>query len=87
MDTDIHRLRPFSTTLKGIVINIGDSVRSTNSVCSSEGEQFLHSPSSRTSSTHSRESFGMVPVIAFRVTVLGAAGMGKKAITQQLMTS
>ena len=89
VDTDIYRLRSFSTTSKGIVINRGDSVRSrsTNSVCSSEGEQLPPAHSSRTSSTHSRESFGLVPVISFRVTVLGAAGVGKTAITQQFMTS
>ena len=89
VETDLYRLRSFSTTSKGIVINRGDSVRSrsTNSVYSSEGEQCPLSPSSRTSSTHSRESFGLVPVIPFRVTVLGAAGVGKTAITQQFMTS
>ena len=89
VDTDIYRLRSFSTTSKGIVINRGDSVRSRsiNSVYSSEGEQFNLSPSSRTSSTHSRECFGLVPVIPFKVTVLGATGVGKTAFTQQFMTS
>ena len=89
VDTDIYRLRSFSTTSKGIVINKGDSVRSrsTNSVYSSGSEEFPLSPSSGNSSTHSRECFGMMPVIPFRVTVLGAAGVGKTAITQQFMTS
>ena len=89
VETDIYRLRTFSTTSKGLVINRGDSVRSrsTNSVYSSGSEQFPLSASSRTSSTLSRESFGLMPVVPFRVTVLGAAGVGKTAITQQFMTS
>ena len=87
VETDLYRLRTFSTTSKGLVINRGDSMRSTNSIYSSGSEQFPLSASSRTSSTLSRESFGLMQVVPFRVTVLGASGVGKTAITQQFMTS
>ena len=89
VDSDFYTMRSFSTTSKGIVVNRGDSVRSrsTNSVYSSGSEYCQLSPSSRTSSTHSRDSFGAVPTVPFRVTVLGAPGVGKTAITQQFTTS
>ena len=88
VDSDFYTLRSFSTS-KGIIVNRGDSVRSrsTNSVYSSGSEQLQLSPSSRTSSTYSRESFGVVSKIPFRVAVLGAPGVGKTAITQQFTTS
>ena len=89
-DNEIYRLRSFSTTSKGIIVNTGDSFRSrsTSSVYSSGSEQYPLSPSSRTSSSHSRDSFGIgPPTVPFSVTVLGAPGVGKTALTQQFMTS
>lgn len=89
VDNEIYTLRSFSTTSKGVVVNRGDSLRSrsTNSVYSSGSELFPLSPSSRTSSSLSRESLGAGSDAVFRVAVLGSAGVGKTAITQQFMTS
>ena len=89
VDTDIYTLRSFSTTAKGVVVNRGDSLRSksTNSVYSSGSEFCPLSPSSRTSSSISHDSFGGSCTGSFKVAVLGSSGVGKTAITQQFMTS
>ena len=89
VESELYTLRSFSTTAKGDVVNRGDSLRSrsTNSVYSSGSEFCPLSPSSRTSSSISHDSFGEGCAGPFRVAVLGASGVGKTAITQQFMTS
>lgn len=91
-DDEFYRLRNFITTSKGIV-NRGDSIisRSTNSVLSSGSELGALSRTSSSLSCHSSaaniNTCILLETRVFRILVLGSAGVGKTALTQQFMTS
>ena len=91
-DTETYTVRAFEMNSKGVIIHRSDSLRSrsTNSIMSSEGDFCPLSPTSRTSSSVSRESVNPSPGPSkphARVLVIGMASCGKTAITQQFMTS
>ncbi|XP_052815737.1 GTP-binding protein RAD-like [Mya arenaria] len=91
-ELETYTVREFEMNSKGVIVHRSDSMRSrsTNSVMSSEGDFCPISPTSRTSSSLSRDSVAPSPVPSAppaRVLVTGIVGCGKTAITQQFMTS
>ena len=96
-DIETYMVRSFHMNSKGEIVYRSDSIRSrsANSVFSSDGDFCPLSPSSRTSSSISRDSAGTVSpasgaqIMPFsaRVLVLGAPGVGKTALTEQFLTS
>lgn len=95
-ETETYTVRAFEMNAKGVIVKRSDSMRSrsTNSIVSSEGDFCPLSPTSRTSSSLSRDSINTSPgsaaptnLFPARVLVLGSPGCGKTAITQQFMTS
>lgn len=92
-DEDSYRLRSFSATSKGVV-NRGDSFRRrrsrSNSLLPSEGAStpLLRSPAAPASpASHHFPGAEGAGVAAYRVAMLGAAGVGKSALVSQFMTS
>ncbi|XP_076370992.1 uncharacterized protein LOC143256953 isoform X2 [Tachypleus tridentatus] len=85
VDQDFYRLRNFSTTSKGGVINRGDQVRlrsrSSNSMASN------HTYPSCTSTATSCSSGPGARCTHFKVLLLGATGVGKSSIVTQFMSS
>ncbi len=95
---EFHRVRSFTTTPKGVVLNRGDSLKKTKH-SSSHGS--LDSAGSgplglrgRTSSNASQESGSTISETSppddppiYNVLMLGSTGTGKSSITQQFMTS
>ncbi|XP_012258755.1 uncharacterized protein LOC105687572 [Athalia rosae] len=94
---EYYRLRSFSITANG-VFNLGDSLRSRrsksiNSVtssgtsCSSTRDARLLSSASQLSGTEGEEDDSNGRVATYKVGMLGAAGVGKTALTAQFTTS
>ncbi|CAD6228236.1 GSCOCG00006421001-RA-CDS [Cotesia congregata] len=94
---EYYRLRSFSITANG-VFNLGDSLksrrsRSINSVtssgtsCSSTRDARLLSSASQHSCIESEDAENSGRVATYKVGMLGAAGVGKTALTVQFTTS
>ncbi|XP_057329998.1 GTP-binding protein RAD-like isoform X1 [Microplitis mediator] len=94
---EYYRLRSFSITANG-VFNLGDSLksrrsRSINSVtssgtsCSSTRDARLLSSASQHSCIESEDAENSGQVATYKVGMLGAAGVGKTALTAQFTTS
>ncbi|XP_035452274.1 uncharacterized protein LOC118277540 [Spodoptera frugiperda] len=99
---DLYRLRTFSITTKGGVVNCGDSIcnrrsRSNTSVNSTNSRASDRSPFDGSccsgyrpvdsASLDTPDEDEMDPIPKYRVVLLGDAGVGKTALVSQFMTS
>ncbi|XP_048001321.1 uncharacterized protein LOC125238075 [Leguminivora glycinivorella] len=99
---DLYRLRTFSITTKGGVVNCGDSIcnrrsRSNTSVNSTNSRASDRSPFDGSccsgyrpvdsASLDTPDEDEMEPIPKYRVVLLGDAGVGKTALVSQFMTS
>ncbi|XP_013191833.1 uncharacterized protein LOC106135956 isoform X3 [Amyelois transitella] len=102
LSDDLYRLRTFSITTKGGVVNCGDSIcnrrsRSNTSVNSTNSRASDRSPFDGSccsgyrpvdsASLTTPDEDDMEPIPKYRVVLLGDAGVGKTALVSQFMTS
>ncbi|CAG4939363.1 unnamed protein product [Colias eurytheme] len=102
LSDDLYRLRTFSITTKGGVVNCGDSIcnrrsRSNTSVNSTNSRASDRSPFDGSCCSGYRpvdsgslttpDDDEMDPIPKYRVVLLGDAGVGKTALVSQFMTS
>ncbi|CAH2057304.1 unnamed protein product, partial [Iphiclides podalirius] len=102
LSDDLYRLRTFSITTKGGVVNCGDSIcnrrsRSNTSVNSTNSRASDRSPFDGSCCSGYRpvdsgslttpEEDDLDPIPKYRVVLLGDAGVGKTALVSQFMTS
>ncbi|CAH0717894.1 unnamed protein product, partial [Brenthis ino] len=102
LSDDLYRLRTFSITTKGGVVNCGDSIcnrrsRSNTSVNSTNSRASDRSPFDGSccsgyrpvdsASLDTPDEDDLDPIPKYRVVLLGDAGVGKTALVSQFMTS
>ncbi|XP_050671471.1 uncharacterized protein LOC126969896 isoform X2 [Leptidea sinapis] len=102
LSDDLYRLRTFSITTKGGVVNCGDSIcnrrsRSNTSVNSTNSRASDRSPFDGSccsgyrpvdsGSLSTPDEDDLDPIAKYRVVLLGDAGVGKTALVSQFMTS